>query len=487
MISNALPQKFINGALWICAYFARINEAMRNYLQMADDSVLIALFDPERLFAGTFRPALEAAGWEVGVFRAEAALEKSLAKTPANVVIKSRATAVKGGGLMGRLQSICADMEFIFVGAHSDIRIAMEAIHGGAFDCLPFPCSADLLADSVRRALRHQSIAAEDGRLLRRLRDLYAPDVMAGQSESMRRVQTQVERVADTDVTVLLSGESGTGKEMVARRLHELSPRRKAPFIAVNCAALPDSLIESEFFGHVRGAFTGAVADRPGRFELARGGTLFLDEIGDLSALGQADLLRVLEDGIFRPIGSAQTVQADVRIVAASNIDLMAACREGNFREDLLYRLNTIHLELPPIRERPEDIPALAERFARHFCQRHRRPQKRLASALLRHLQGLPWPGNVRELRNAVERMVLLAPERTLEPAHLPEHLGRPAPAPPGNCLPPDLSLAELEAEWIRRSLLRHAGNRTEAARQLGISRRALHYKLRALKDEQPA
>jgi len=303
----------------------------------------------------------------------------------------------------------------------------------------------------------------------------------------MRRVQTQVERVADTDLTVLLSGESGTGKEMVARRLHELSPRRKAPFIAVNCAALPDSLIESEFFGHVRGAFTGAVADRPGRFELARGGTLFLDEIGDLSALGQADLLRVLEDGIFRPIGSAQTVQADVRIVAASNIDLMAACREGNFREDLLYRLNTIHLELPPIRERPEDIPALAERFARHFCQRHRRPQKRLASALLRHLQGLPWPGNVRELRNAVERMVLLAPERTLEPAHLPEHLRRPAPAPPGNCLPPDLSLAELEAEWIRRSLLRHAGNRTEAARQLGISRRALHYKLRALKDAQPA
>jgi len=382
---------------------------------MADAAVLIALFDPKRLFTGAFRPVLEAAGWEVSVYRAETALEKGLAKTPANVVIKSRAAAAQGGGLMARLQLICADMEFIFVGAH------IEAIHGGAFDCLPLPCSADLLTDSVRRALRHQSIAAEDGRLLRRLRDLYAPDVMAGQSESMRRVQTQVERVADTDVTVLLSGESGTGKEMVARRLHELSPRRKAPFVAVNCAALPDSLIESELFGHVRGAFTGAVADRPGRFELARGGTLFLDEIGDLSALGQADLLRVLEDGIFRPIGSATTVQADVRIVAASNIDLMVACREGGFREDLLYRLNTIHLELPPIRERPEDIPALAERFTRHFCQRHRRPQKRLAPALVRHLQRLPWPGNVRELRNAMERMVLLAPERTLEPEHLPD------------------------------------------------------------------
>jgi len=448
---------------------------------MFDDLVLIALYDPERLFAAAFRPPLESCGWEVVVFRSESALEKSLARKAANVVIKTRATSSERRRLMGRVHAICADTEFIFVTTTPDVRIAMEAIHGGAFDCLPLPCGPALLTDAVRRALRHQLLAAEDAGLLHRLRDLHAPDAMAGESESMRRVQTQVERVADTDVTVLLTGESGTGKEMVARRLHELSPRRTAPFVAVNCAALPDGLLESELFGHVRGAFTGAVADRPGRFELARGGTLFLDEIGDLSALGQADLLRVLEDGIFRPLGSSETVNADVRVVAATNVDLLDACRDGRFREDLLYRLNVITLVLPPLRERPEDIPALAERFMLHFCQRHRRPQKRLSPALMRQLQTLPWRGNVRELRNTMERMVLLSPARTLGPGHLPEHLSGDPGESAAAGLAPTLTLAELESEWIRRSLVRHGGNRTETARQLGISRRALHYKLQRM------
>ncbi|MFU8849118.1 MAG: sigma-54 dependent transcriptional regulator [Opitutales bacterium] len=450
----------------------------------AVEPVLIALFDPERAFAEAFRQPLQACGWEVAVFRSEAVLEKRLAQKPANVVIKTRATSSARQRLMTRLQALCTDMEFIFVTSSHDVRTAMEAIHSGAFDCLPLPCPPDLLTEAIRRALAHQLLAAEDAVLLARLRHLHAPDAMAGESKSMRQVQQRVARVADTDVTVLLMGESGTGKELVARRLHELSARRAAPFIAVNCAALPDSLLESELFGHVRGAFTGAVADKPGRFELARGGTLFLDEIGDLSPLGQADLLRVLEDGIFRPIGSAQTVRADVRIVAATNVNLANACREGRFREDLFYRLNVITLLLPPLRERPEDIPPLAERFLLHFCRRHRRPTKQLSPALIRHLQGLPWPGNVRELRNTIERMVLLSPERRLEPAHLPEHLEACDARSAANCsapLPPQLTLADLEAEWIRRTLARLGGNRTETALQLGISRRALHYKLQRM------
>lgn len=449
---------------------------------MPDNPVLIALYDPERLFASSFRKPLEESECQVLVFRNESALEKSLTRKPANIVIKTRATSTARQRLMKRLQAISADMEFLFVTDTPDVRIAMKAIHAGAFDCLPLPCEPALLTNAVRRALGHQLLAAEDPVLLHRLRKLHAPDPMAGESKPMRRVQTQVERVADTDVTVLVTGESGSGKEMIARRLHELSPRRAGPFVAVNCAALPDSLIESELFGHIRGAFTGAVADKPGRFELARGGTLFLDEIGDLSPLGQADLLRVLEDGIFRPLGSSETVHADARIVAATNVDLAEACRDGRFREDLFYRLNVITLTLPPLRERPEDIPTLAERFTLHFCQRHRRPQKRLSPTLIRHLQSLPWRGNVRELRNTIERMVLLSPERQLEPSHLPEHLADQPHTDHSKFISPELTLAELESEWIRRSLARHGNNRTETARQLGISRRALHYKLQRMK-----
>lgn len=453
---------------------------------MSREPVFIALYDPERAFAQAFRGPLQACGWTIRVFRSETALADHLAKNRANVVIKAQASSTPRRRLMARLQALCADTEFIFVTALPDVRMAMEAIHDGAFDCLPLPCEPDLLNDAVRRALAHQLLAAEDSVLLGRLRDRHAPDAMTGESDSMRVVQERVARVADSDVTVLLTGESGTGKELVARRLHTLSPRRAGPFVAVNCAALPDSLLESEFFGHVRGAFTGAVADKPGRFELARGGSLFLDEIGDLSPLGQADLLRVLEDGIFRPVGSAETVNADVRIVAATNVDLAAACREGRFREDLFYRLNVITLLLPPLRERPEDIPPLAEGFIIHFCQRHGRPMKRLSPELIRHLQALPWPGNVRELRNTIERMVLLSPERRLDPTHLPEHLDPNCFVEGSAAMPPQLTLAEVEAEWIRRSLTRHGGNRTETARQLGISRRALHYRLQRMQEHAP-
>lgn len=442
------------------------------------------LFDPSREFASGFRGVLEAGGWRVSVARTRGAALAIVSEDPPNILFKPPSGRPAAGagrkGLMEEVMAVCPDVEIIFVSPRADVRMAMDAVRRGAMDCLPLPCEDGQLMEAVGRAVAHQNLAAEDDRLLGRIRPAESLYAMAGDSEEMRRVQEAVARVAGTDVTILLTGESGTGKEMIARRVHELSRRSEGPFVAVNCAALPDSLIESEFFGHVKGAFTGALTEKPGRFELARGGTLFLDEIGDLSALGQADLLRVLDDGIFRPIGSRTTVRADARIIAATNRNLLERCRDGLFREDLLYRLSVITLHLPPLRSRPGDIRRLADRFVQHFCARHGRPSKRIGAELSEVLAGLPWPGNVRELRNAIERMVLMETARELKPSHLPPHLhagdagGVPA-------FEPGMTLAMVEERWIRRTLEQTGGNRAAAARRLGISLRSLHYKLRRM------
>ncbi len=300
-----------------------------------------------------------------------------------------------------------------------------------------------------------------------------------GHRGAMERVQVLIRRVAGTEVTVLIEGESGTGKELVARTLHASSLRRDGPFVAVNCAALSETILESELFGHVRGAFTGALADKPGRFALARGGTLFLDEIGDLSPLGQADLLRVLEDGIYRPLGSRTTVRADVRVLAATNKNLAERCGQGLFREDLLYRLNVITIPLPPLRERRDDIPELATRFCREFSRRHGRRSKTLSPALVGVLQALPWPGNVRQLRNSIEHMVLVSPREVLEAEDLPPQLRGPDPVrSQGFAWRPEMTLAQIEEAWVHHVLRQCQGHRTRAAVRLGISRRALHYRL---------
>jgi len=446
-------------------------------LDLADIHIL--LVDPRREFSFSFEKTLVSAGYRVTAARTDASAIKIATVDLANIVIKSFAGSLEHPGLMERLRAICPDTEFIFTSAVADVRMAMQAVRRGAFDCLPLPCEGGQLLESISRALNHQKIAAENPEILGRLGSRSQPNILAGSSAVMREIQATVDRVAATDVTILITGESGTGKEMIARMVHERSGRKKGPFVAVNCAALPDSIIESEFFGHVRGAFTGAVADKPGRFELARGGTLFLDEIGDLSAMGQADLLRVLEDGIFRPLGSRTTVHADARIIAATNRKLEERCRSGQFREDLLYRLNVITLHMMPLRQRPEDIPGLAETFVRHFCAKHRIPAKSISRELDTALQGLPWPGNVRQLRNAVERMVLLSRGRILKSGDLPGHLL--AADPPGTqpFLRAGMKLSEVEASWIRITLERCGGNRAEAARQLGISRRSLHYRLK--------
>ncbi len=294
----------------------------------------------------------------------------------------------------------------------------------------------------------------------------------------MREIHQLLGEIAPTDVTVVIQGESGTGKEVIARAIHEKSRRQNGPFIAVNCAALADSLIESEFFGHVKGAFTGAINDRLGRFQLAQGGTLFLDEIGDLSPKGQGDLLRVIEDGIFRPIGSPKLVRANARIIAAANKDLEKLSAEGRFRDDLLYRLNIVSIHIPPLRERTEDIPSLIDSFARFFCAKHQRRPKKFSPQALAIFQTLPWPGNVRQLRNLIERLVVTIPHALIDRHDLPTNLTQHAKTSTSLTIKPGLTLAQVEAELIRQTLLTGA-SQTEAAARLGISRRALQYKVK--------
>lgn len=383
-----------------------------------------------------------------------------------------------------RLRLMSPDTELILCGRGGSIADAVEAVHQGACDYLSKPVKEAALREAVQRALERQALVAEDPVLRRSLRRRSSPDIFVGTSARMRQISETVGEVAPTRVPVLVTGESGTGKELVARSLHERSGGREGPFVAVNCAGLTDGLIESELFGHVRGAFTGAINDRPGAFQLAAGGTLFLDEIGDLSPKGQGDLLRVLDDGVFRPVGGTRAMRAEeVRIVAATNRDLERMANQGRFREDLLFRLNIVELRLPPLRERPEDIPALVESFNAHFSARHGRKAKRFTDAFLAELMRHRWPGNVRQLRNLIERIVVTVRETRIGPEHAPA----PVPADPGGAavlfsVPPGASVAEVEALLIRETLAQVTSNRRQAAEILGMSQRALAYKLKLLR-----
>ena len=345
---------------------------------------------------------------------------------------------------------------------------SVNALHMRVFPAMLSAMKTDSTADDAARV---------DDRLL------------LGDSEAIRRVAELAGEVARTDATVLIEGESGTGKELVARMIHARSRRAAKPFVFVNCAALPEHLVESELFGYVKGAFTDARADKPGRFLLAHGGTLFLDEIGDLSAKGQGDLLRVLEDRAFRMIGGVEMVSVDVRIVAATNRNLAQAVAEGRFREDLFYRLQVVPIRTPPLRERPEDIPELIDAFLAHFRAAHRRPAKRMGDAALRACQRYPWPGNVRQLRNMIERMVIVCRSVEITEADLPDFVMLHERAAPEFTLRAGMTIAEAERMLIRKTLAQVTSNRTEAARLLGISRRTLQYKLKAhgLLDEPDA
>ena len=454
---------------------------------MNPEKITIVVLDRNAADLAALTESLKAGGYRVLPASTVAQVENYARKEPVNLVVKGfEAGRVDAIALMRKVRAISRDTEFVLCGQGGTIAIAVDAVHQGAFDYLVKPVEPAALRSVVLKALERQALVAEDPKLRQSLRRRADPDVFVGTSAAMRQVADTLAEVATTDVPILVTGESGTGKELVARALHERSNRHAGPFIAINCAGLPDSLIESELFGHVRGAFTNAINDRPGAFRLAQNGTLFLDEIGDLAPKGQGDLLRVLEDGVYRPVGSPETVRANVRIVAASNRDLARLANEGRFRSDLLYRLNIVELFLPPLRARVEDIPALIESFNRHFCARHNRRPKTFTPEFIAQVTRHPWPGNIRQLRNLIERLIVTVRASAIGLEHAP-----PLPDPavvaadgPLLVVPRGTTLAEVEARMIRQTLEKVTSQRSEAARLLGLSRRALHYKLKALKLE---
>ncbi len=411
-----------------------------------------------------------------------AALEQFTAHQVDCVITDLRMPGLSGLELLRRTRAINRDVPVIVITAFGEVETAVEAMRGGAFDYITKPFNREQILLTVGKALAFGATVIENRNLRRLVGEQFSLENLIGTSQRMRAVLETIERVSRTDVTTLISGESGTGKELVARGIHFNGERRARPFIAVNCAAIPEGLIESELFGHAKGAFTGAVANRKGKFEEADGGTLFLDEVSAMPLALQTKLLRVLQEQEVVRLGESAPRKIDARIVAATNRDLPTMIEDGSFREDLYFRLAVVTVELPPLRERREDIPLLIEHFLERALARHQRSGVRMSREVFAALAAYPFPGNVRELENTVERMVVLAKGETLTLEDLPEGMRQGATQNAANVLlslPPEgLSLEEVEREIIRQALLMHGGNQTRAARYLNITRSALIYRM---------
>ncbi len=386
------------------------------------------------------------------------------------VVSDIRMAEADGLAVLAAFREKAREVPVILVTAFGNIDGAMDAIKRGAFDYISKPYDVDQIQVVVSRALTQRSLVQENRELKRKVRDKWALENIVGRSEAMLQVYKTAARVAATDATVLILGESGSGKELVARALHTAGPRAQEPFVAVDCGAIAEGVLESELFGHARGAFTGAQGARRGLFEEASTGTLFLDEIGDIGPKLQSQLLRALQEGEIRPVGSNEVVQVDTRVVAATNKDLAALVKEGKFREDLYYRLNVVTIRIPPLRERREDIPLLCE----HFAHRYARGEVAAISAEARELlQRHDWPGNVRELENAIARAMALNPSGAITPEDLPDNVRR---ASPKAVLAEDRpTLDELSRRYAQLVLKELGGNKTRAAELLGIDRKTLY------------
>ena len=382
-----------------------------------------------------------------------------------------------GVELMRALKEVSPDTETVLMTAYGTVETAVQAMRDGAYDFVEKPLKRMTIVKSVRKAAERQSLVAENRSLRQELKLLTTREIV-GQSPALRRVLDVATQAAPSSATVLILGESGTGKELLARYIHGKSARASGPFVAVNCAAIPESILEAELFGHERGAFTGAVAKREGRFARARGGTLFLDEIGELSPAVQVKILRVLQEGEYEPVGG-HTVRADARIVAATNKDLVAEVEAGRFREDLYYRLNVIAITAPPLRARREDIPLLVDHFIGIYCKKNGRARLAMPPEVLQKLSDYPWPGNVRELENVIERAAVLCRTEALGLSDLPEAVAQAAASPPSAVqFPIGTPLEEVERRLIRDTLAHTGGDKSLAAQLLGISTRTIYRKL---------
>lgn len=388
--------------------------------------------------------------------------------------------------LMAKLRGLHPNIQVIILTGHASIETAVEATRKGAFHFVTKPCNLDEIMTLVDRALSHSQLKTENQHLRTALHSKYQFDNIIGQSDAILDVLSMIERVAQSDSTVLIMGESGTGKELVAKALHFNSPRSAEAFIPINCGAIPAELLESELFGHVKGAFTGAISNRTGRFEMADEGTLFLDEIGDMNPSLQVKLLRVLQERCFEPVGSAKTIPANVRVIAATNVDLESAVESGEFREDLFYRLNVIPIRIPALRERKSDIPLLLQHFIQTFNRTRNRSLAGISSDALNLLCNYPWPGNIRELENLVERLAILKGSGVIDVMDLPEKYRRaqvesdPSKLDiPDNGLDFNTAVDNYENALIMRALEKTGWNRNQAALLLKLNRTTLVEKIK--------
>src|SRR6187397_2146091 len=396
---------------------------------------------------------------------------------------------VDGIQLLRRLKEVDNWPEIIVISGNGTVARAVEAGQAGAFYFLEKPVTQDGLMDMIRKAMDRTQERAEHQQLKDQIRGQYSFNNIVGQSKKMHEVLELVESVAGSDANILIQGENGTGKELIANALHYNSKRAKGPFIKINCAAIPQDLIESELFGYKKGAFTGATMDKEGLFEMAEGGSLLLDEIGEMPPYLQTKLLRVLQEREYRPIGSDRLVHVDFRLICATNIDLDVALREGKLREDLYFRINTITLRVPPMRERSEDIPLLCNHFLSKFNQRYQKSVRSISPAAYHLLIRNRWPGNVRELENAIERAVLVSKTGEILPNDLPEPIREEGAPAQEFTIPPHRSLAEIEKMAIVQTLQRTNWNKQEAAQILGLYRPTLYSKMKKheIKDQRAA
>ncbi|HEU4430121.1 MAG TPA: sigma-54 dependent transcriptional regulator [Myxococcota bacterium] len=450
----------------------------------------VLVVDDNEFYRSALERMLSRAGYAVASARDGGEALALISAQPLDLVLCDvKMPGISGHELVRQVHEVNPDLPCIVITGYGGAESSLEALQAGAYWYLDKgneQSAHDVLRKLAAQAIEHGRLKAENRQLQRQLQGRYRFDQVVGASEPLRRVLDLVERVADTDSTVLITGESGTGKELVARAIHFNSARAERMFITVNCGAIPEELLESELFGHVRGAFTNAVAARDGRFTLAHGGTIFLDEIGDMSPSLQVKLLRVLQDRSFEPVGSSQTQRVDVRVIAATNQDLAVAIRERRFREDLFYRLNVIPIETPPLRSRKDDIPLLVSHFLKKIQEERRVPACSLERDALELLCAHDWPGNVRELENTIERLVVLKGGGSIGVADLPAPLRAAAPPAaaatpklPARGLPLGATVDRFEAELIRQALEQTGWNKNQAAKLLAMNRTTLLEKIK--------
>jgi two-component system nitrogen regulation response regulator NtrX len=440
----------------------------------------VLIVDDEAGVRSALSGVLRDEGYTVDAVESGEACLDRVARAPYDVIVLDIwLPGMDGLATLARLHERRVDAPVVMISGHGNIESAVRAIKMGAFDFVEKPLSLEKTVLVVGNAVRQRQLEAEN-RALRAHVDRRL--TMVGESYAMAQLREQIAMAAPTNGRVLIFGENGTGKELVARSIHALSRRRNGPFVEVNCAAIPEELIESELFGHLKGAFTGATADRRGKFEMAGGGTLFLDEIGDMTLKTQAKVLRALQEQVVEPVGGTTSVRVDVRVLAATNKDLSAEIRAGRFREDLYFRLNVIPIFVPPLRDREEDIPLLAEHFMAELAREYGRRPKRLDPGAASGLRGYRWPGNVRELRNVIERLMIMVPGDTISVADLTFLEGAALSREDGGA-PPTEPLHEardrFERDYILRALAAHNGNISRTADALGVERSNLYRKMR--------